>query len=72
MKKKSQWCVSAADLTLSLLQGSWSGRLGQDVVCFPGVEGAATPLMTDVALITSSKNFYVNNSEWQVSLHFLK
>ncbi|XP_050693864.1 beta-secretase 1-like [Eriocheir sinensis] len=46
-------------------QGSWSGRLGQDVVCFPGVEGVAAPLMTDVALITSSKNFYVNNSKWQ-------
>lgn len=52
------------DVKVEYTQGSWSGHLGRDRVRFPALLDSIT-VDTDLALITSSNNFYVNNSHWQ-------
>ncbi|XP_042894200.1 beta-secretase 1-like isoform X2 [Penaeus japonicus] len=52
------------DVKVVYTQSSWQGHLGRDLVRFPTLPHTE-PLVTDLALITSSDNFYVNNSHWQ-------
>ncbi|XP_069190031.1 beta-secretase 1 isoform X2 [Procambarus clarkii] len=52
------------DVKVIYTQSSWTGHLGRDLAQFPSLPGTV-PLVTDMALITMSDNFYVNNSHWQ-------
>lgn len=52
------------DVKVIYTQSSWTGHLGRDLAQFPSVP-CTENLMTDMALITTSENFYVNNSNWQ-------
>ncbi|KAG7160606.1 Beta-secretase 1-like [Homarus americanus] len=52
------------DVKVKYTQSSWTGHVGRDLAQFPSVPGTL-PLVTDLALITASENFYVNNSHWQ-------
>lgn len=52
------------DVKVMYTQGSWTGHLGRDLVKFSSMPGIV-PLVTDLALITKSENFYVNKSQWQ-------
>ncbi|KAK7073140.1 Beta-site APP-cleaving enzyme, partial [Halocaridina rubra] len=52
------------DVKAVYTQGSWSGHLGRDRVYFPSLL-QTVPVETDLAIITTSNNFYVNNSHWQ-------
>ncbi|XP_063871122.1 beta-secretase 1-like isoform X2 [Scylla paramamosain] len=64
-KNSSSFVDLEKEVEVGYTQGSWSGRLGKDVVLFPALQAGTTPYLMDLVLITSSHNFYVNNSQWQ-------
>ncbi|MPC53585.1 Beta-secretase 1 [Portunus trituberculatus] len=64
-KNSSSFVDLGKEVEVGYTQGSWSGRLGKDVVLFPALQTVTTPHLVDLVLITSSHNFYVNNSQWQ-------
>ncbi|ROT71339.1 Beta-secretase 1 [Penaeus vannamei] len=63
-QSSSSYVDLGKDVEMVYTQGSWRGHLGRDLVWFPKLQNTE-PLVTDLALITSSNNFYVNNSHWQ-------
>ncbi|KAK3891208.1 hypothetical protein Pcinc_004891 [Petrolisthes cinctipes] len=64
MKNSSTYQDTEQEVNVVYTQGSWKGHMGRDIVRFPDLP-EALPVITDIAIITTSNKFFVNNSHWQ-------
>lgn len=57
-------------VSLLYTQGQWSGELANDNIYFPTLN-FVPPVSCDIAFISDSKDFYMNGSDWQVSVKLI-
>lgn len=52
-------------VSVSYAGGEWSGSMARDKISIMDSQNASQPIDADLALITSSKDFFIRGTEWE-------